>query len=47
MVEPELAKTFPDSASVNAALRSVVEIAKISASIAEQVAVRGGKRKVA
>ena len=25
LVDPELAKSFPDSASVNAALRSVVE----------------------
>ena len=31
LVEPDLAKSFPDSASVNAALRSVVEFAKMSA----------------
>ena len=33
LVEPELAKSFPDSASVNAALRSVVEFAKLSAGL--------------
>ncbi len=33
LVEPDLAKTFPDSASVNAALRSVVEFAKLSAGL--------------
>jgi hypothetical protein len=33
LVEPDLAKAFPDSASVNAALRSVVEFAKLSAGL--------------
>jgi hypothetical protein len=33
LLEPDLAKTFPDSAAVNAALRSVVEFAKLSASM--------------
>lgn len=33
LVDPDLAKSFPDSASVNAALRSVVEFAKISAGL--------------
>jgi hypothetical protein len=47
LLEPELAKSFPDSASVNAALRSVVEIARLSASVTEHVAGRGAKRKAA
>lgn len=33
LVEPDLAQAFPDSAAVNAALRSVVEFAKLSADL--------------
>ena len=47
MVEPELAKTFPDSASVNAALRSVVEFAKLSAGMTDRSGGRSTKRKTA
>ncbi len=36
LVEPDLAKSFPDSASVNAALRSVVEFAKLSAGLTKR-----------
>ena len=45
LVEPDLAKTFPDSASVNAALRSVVEFAKLSASLTQHSGGREGKRR--
>jgi hypothetical protein len=45
LVEPDLAKTFPDSASVNAALRSVVEFAKLSAGLTERTSGRAGKRR--
>jgi len=31
IVEPDLAQAFPDSASINAALRSVVEFAQVPA----------------
>jgi hypothetical protein len=44
LVEPELAKSFPDSAAVNAALRSVVEFAKLSAGLTRQ---SGGRGKTA
>ena len=47
VVEPDLAKTFPDSASVNAALRSVVEFAKLSVDITERARSRSTKRKAA
>jgi hypothetical protein len=47
LVEPDLAKTFPDSASVNAALRSVVEFAKLSANITKQASPRSSKRRAA
>jgi hypothetical protein len=42
MVEPDLAKTFPDSAAVNTALRSVVEFAELSAGMTIR---SGTKRK--
>jgi hypothetical protein len=45
MVDPDLAKTFPDSAAVNAALRSVVEFAKLSAGMTKRSS--GTKRKAA
>jgi len=45
LVEPDLAKAFPDSASVNAALRSVVEFAKLSAGLTAWTSGRAGKRR--
>lgn len=45
LVEPDLLQAFPDAASVNAALRSVVEFAKLSAGITRRSAVRGVKRR--
>ena len=47
LVEPELAKAFPDSASVNAALRSVVEFAKLSADLTQRASGRTVKRRTA
>lgn len=47
LVEPELAKAFPDSASVNAALRSVVEFAKLSAGLTQRASGRAVKRRTA
>lgn len=47
LVEPDLAKAFPDSASVNAALRSVVEFAKLSAGITQRTGGRSTKRRAA
>ena len=47
LVEPELAKSFPDSASVNAALRSVVEFAKLSAGLTRRSSGRAIKRRTA
>ncbi len=45
LVDPELAKFFPDSASVNAALRSVIEFAQISAGLTRQPSGRTTKRR--
>lgn len=45
LVEPDLAKPFPDSASVNAALRSVVEFVKLSASLTQRASGRAVKRR--
>jgi hypothetical protein len=47
LLEPDLAKTFPDSAAVNAALRSVVEFAKLSASMTKHSTSKAVKRKAA
>ena len=47
LVEANLAKAFPDSASVNAALRSVVEFVKLSAGITQRSGGRSVKRRVA
>ena len=47
LVEPGLAKTFPDSASVNAALRSVVEFAQMSAGLTRRSSGRTTKRRAA
>ncbi len=38
LVAPDLVKVFPDSASVNAALRSVVEFAALSATLTHRTA---------
>ena len=47
LVEPALAKTFPDSASVNAALRSVIEFAKTSAGLTRRSSGRTTTRRAA
>ena len=47
LVEPDLAMSFPDSASVNAALRSVVEFAKLSADLTKRPSGRATKRRAA
>ena len=47
LVDPELAKSFPDSASVNAALRSVVEFAQLSAGLTRRSGGRAVKRRTA
>lgn len=47
LVEPDLAKSFPDSAAVNAALRSVVEFAKLSADLTRRSAGRAKARRSA
>ena len=44
LVDPDLAKSFPDSASVNAALRSVVEFAKWSAGLTRPSRTRSKSR---
>jgi hypothetical protein len=44
LVDPELARSFPDSASVNAALRSVVEFAKLSAGLTRRTSNTRQKR---
>ena len=45
LVEPELSKAFPDSASVNAALRSVVEFAQLSADLTGHSSGRATKKR--
>ena len=45
LVEPDLAKAFPDSASVNAALRSVVEFAQVAAGLTRRSGARATKRR--
>lgn len=47
LVEPDLAKAFPDSASVNAALRSVVEFAQVAAGLTRRSSTRTTKRRAA
>jgi hypothetical protein len=47
LLEPDLAKTFPDSAAVNAALRSVVEFAKLSADMTKRTTSKAVKRRAA
>jgi hypothetical protein len=47
VIDPKLTKVFPDSASVNAALRSVVEFANLSAELTQRTGGRAGKRRAA
>lgn len=47
LIEPELAKSFPDSESVNAALRTIVEFAQRSASLTKRPGGSSGKRRAA
>ena len=47
LVDPELTEAFPDSASVNAALRSVVEFAELSAGLTRRSIGRTTKRRTA
>ena len=47
LVDADLAKSFPDSASVNAALRSVVEFARLSAGLTRPSGGRAVKRRTA
>lgn len=47
LIEPELATAFPDSVSVNAALRSVVEFAELSAGLTKRSIGRTAKRRTA
>jgi hypothetical protein len=47
LLEPDLAKTFPDSVAVNAALRSVIAFAKLSADMTKQTTSKTVKRKAA
>ena len=47
LVDPDLAKAFPDSASVNAALRSVVEFAQVAAGLTRRSSARTTKRRAA
>lgn len=47
LLEPDLAKTFPDAVSVNAALRSVVEFAKLSANMTKRTTSKTVKRRTA
>jgi hypothetical protein len=47
LIDPELAKSFPDSASVNAALRTIVEFAQRSASLTQHPDENTGKRRAA
>ena len=47
LIDPELAKTFPDSASVNEALRTIVEFAQRSAGLTHYSAETPTKRRAA
>jgi hypothetical protein len=47
VIDPKLAKVFPNSASVNAALLSVVEFANLSAELTQRNGGRAGKRRAA
>lgn len=43
LIEPELAKSFPDSASINAALRTIIEFAQRSADLTQHSGTSGGR----
>jgi len=47
LAEPDLANAPPDSASVNAALRSVVEFAQVDAGLTRRSSARSTKRRAA
>lgn len=42
VLEPDIASAFPDSATVNNALRSLLEVARLAAGVRKRVT-RGGK----
>jgi hypothetical protein len=47
LIDPELAKSFPDSAAVNAALRTVIEFAQRSAGLTQRTGGKGTKQRAA
>lgn len=47
LLEPDVAQAFPDAASVNAALRSVVQFAELSAGLTKRTTGRGVRRRAA
>ncbi|MBW8077731.1 MAG: hypothetical protein HKM01_06185 [Gallionella sp.] len=47
LIEPELAATFPDAASVNAALHAIVEFAQRSTELTHPVTTNASKRRAA
>ncbi|MDO8351028.1 MAG: hypothetical protein Q7S94_07740 [Gallionella sp.] len=46
-IEPELAKSFSDSASFNAALRTIIKFAQCSANLTQHSGTSGTKRRAA
>jgi hypothetical protein len=44
LLEPDIAEAFPDSAAVNSALRSILEFARLSTSLARPLTGRSKKR---
>jgi hypothetical protein len=47
LIDPDLAESFPDSAAVNAALRTVIEFAQRSAELTHHTGGSGTKRRAA
>lgn len=47
LIDPDLAKSFPDSAAVNAALRTVIEFAQRSAGLTQHTGGKGTKQRAA
>ena len=47
LIEPELAATFPDAASVNAALHAIVEFAQRSTELTHPAATNASKQRAA
>ena len=47
LIEPDLTKIFPNTASVNAALRAVVEFSKVCSELTQRSGKRLGKRRAA